>query len=56
MDPDTKLGLAKPKFEKLLQIAGKDSVKYECEMIEALSYLGYLNMVNDNYTVAKGLL
>jgi hypothetical protein len=29
MDPDTKLGLAKPKFEKLLQIAGKDSVKNE---------------------------
>jgi|GEM_PF-108647 len=55
MDPDTKLGLAKPKFEKLLQIAGKDSVKNEGEMIEALTYLGYLNMENGNYTVAKGL-
>jgi len=27
MDPDTKLGLAKPKFEKLLSVASKDSVK-----------------------------
>jgi len=53
MDPDTKLGLAKPKFEKLLNVAGKDSVKYESEMIEALTYLGYYNMENGNYTKAK---
>ena len=42
MDPDTKLGLAKPKFEKLLSIAAKDSVKNDSEMMEALTYLGYL--------------
>jgi Tfp pilus assembly protein PilF len=53
MDPDTKLGLAKPKFEKLLNVAGKDSIKNESEMIEAISYLGYLNMENGNYTKAK---
>ena len=53
MDPDTKLGLAKPKFEKLLNVARKDSVKYESEMIEALTYLGYYNMENGNYTKAK---
>jgi tetratricopeptide (TPR) repeat protein len=53
MDPDTKLGLAKPKFEKLLNVASKDSVKYESEMIEALTYLGYYNMENGNYTKAK---
>jgi tetratricopeptide (TPR) repeat protein len=55
MDPDTKLGLAKPKFEKLLNVAGKDSVKNESEMMEALSYLGYYNMENGNYTKAKEL-
>ena len=53
MDPDTKLGLAKPKFEKVLDVAKKDSVKNGSEMIEALTYLGYLNMENGNYTTAK---
>jgi len=53
MDPDTKLGLAKPKFEKLLAVAGKDSLKNDSEMMEALTYLGYVNMENGNYTKAK---
>ena len=53
MDPDTKLGLAKPKFEKLLSIAAKDSLKNEGEIMEALSYLGYINLVNGNYSLAK---
>jgi tetratricopeptide (TPR) repeat protein len=53
MDPDTKLGLAKPKFEKLLSIAAKDSIKNESEMMEAMRYLGFYNMENGNYTKAK---
>ncbi len=53
MDPDTKLGLAKPKFEKLLSVAAKDSVKNESEMMEAMRYLGFYNMENGNYTTAK---
>lgn len=53
MDPDTKLGLAKPKFEKLLNVASKDSVKNAGDMMEALTYLGYFNMENGNYTKAK---
>jgi len=53
MDPDTKLGLAKPKFEKMLSVAAKDSLKNQNEMIEALTYLGYYNMENGNYTLAK---
>jgi tetratricopeptide (TPR) repeat protein len=53
MDPDYKLGLAKPKFEKLLSVAAKDSLKNESEMIEALRFLGYYNMDNGNYTKAK---
>ncbi|MDX9725583.1 MAG: tetratricopeptide repeat protein [Bacteroidales bacterium] len=55
MDPDTKLGLAKPKFEKILDVAGKDSLKNETEIIEALTYLGYYNMENGNYTKAKDI-
>ncbi len=55
MDPDTKLGLAKPKFEKILEVAGKDSLKNESELIEALTYLGFYNMENGNYTKAKDI-
>jgi tetratricopeptide (TPR) repeat protein len=53
MDPDTKLGLAKPKFEKLLSVASRDSTKNQSEMMEALTYLGYYSMENGNYTKAK---
>jgi len=53
MDPDTKLGLAKPKFEKVLNIAQKDSIKNASEMMESLTYLGYLSMENGNYSKAK---
>jgi len=55
MDPDTKLGLARPKFEKMLDVAAKDSLKNEGEMAEALTYLGYYNMENGNYTKAKDI-
>jgi tetratricopeptide (TPR) repeat protein len=53
MDPDTKLGLAKPKFEKLIDVAKSDSSKYESEMMEAFGYLSYYNMMNDNYPKSK---
>jgi tetratricopeptide (TPR) repeat protein len=53
MDPDTKLGLAKPKFEKVIDVAEPDSAKYESEMMEAFGYLSYYNMMNDNYTRSK---
>jgi tetratricopeptide (TPR) repeat protein len=53
MDPDTKQGLAKPKFEKLLSVAEKDSLKNEAEIVEALKYLGYYSMESGNYTRSK---
>jgi tetratricopeptide (TPR) repeat protein len=52
MDPDTKLGLAKPKFEKVVAVAEKDSVKYASELTEALGFLGYYNMTKENYTLS----
>jgi tetratricopeptide (TPR) repeat protein len=48
MDPDYKKGLAKPKFEKLLQVAKSDSVKNASTMIDAMGYLSYYHMINDN--------
>ncbi|MCX6325877.1 MAG: carboxypeptidase-like regulatory domain-containing protein [Bacteroidia bacterium] len=53
MDPDSKLGLAKPKFEKLIYVAQADSAKNEAEIIEASGYLGYYYMMNDNYNKSK---
>jgi tetratricopeptide (TPR) repeat protein len=53
MDPDTKLGLAKPKFEKVIDVADKDSLKYETELVESFGYLGYFYMVNENYGKSK---
>jgi tetratricopeptide (TPR) repeat protein len=53
MDPDFKLGLAKPKFEKLLDVAKTDSVKNAAPMMDALGYLSYYQMVNNNFSKAK---
>ena len=53
MDPDTKQGLAKPKFEKLLSVGQADSIKNENEMMEALGYLSYYHMTKENYTRSK---
>jgi tetratricopeptide (TPR) repeat protein len=53
LDPDTKLGLAQPKFEKVVEVAQKDSAKYASELAEALGFLGYSNMTKENYSLAK---
>lgn len=55
MDPDMKLGLAKPKFEKVISLAEKDSLKYSSDLGEALSFLGYYYMENGNYTKARDI-
>jgi tetratricopeptide (TPR) repeat protein len=51
MDPDFKLGLTKSKFEKVIEVAKKDSLKSENEadLVEALTYLGYYNMSKSEY-------
>ncbi|MGD0754488.1 MAG: carboxypeptidase-like regulatory domain-containing protein [Bacteroidales bacterium] len=53
MDPDLKLGIAKPKFEKLIDIAKSDSLKNESEMIEAFGYLSYFFMMSSDFTRSK---
>jgi tetratricopeptide (TPR) repeat protein len=40
MDPDSKLGIAKPKYEMIITKASGDSVKYANELYSAYSYLG----------------
>jgi tetratricopeptide (TPR) repeat protein len=55
MDPDTKLGLAKPKFEKVISVAMRDSSRAENEsaMMEALGYLSYYHMIKETYNKSK---
>jgi len=40
LDPDSKLGIAKPKYEKVVEKASSDSVKYAQELFNAYSFLG----------------
>ena len=49
LDPDTKEGLAKPYYEKLVEKASADSLKYSKDMLEAYNYLGYYYLVTKNY-------
>lgn len=53
MDPDSKQGLAKPKFEKVIEVAQTDSLKNDGELMEAFGYIGYYYMMNDNYARSK---
>jgi len=53
-DPDSKLGLAKPKFSALIAKAATDSVKYSNEIFDALRYLGYNALQSDKHDEAKG--
>lgn len=54
MDEDMTLGLPKPKFEKVIDVAKADSVKNNTEMMEAFSYLGYYHLSQDQFNTAKG--
>jgi tetratricopeptide (TPR) repeat protein len=53
MDPELKLGIAKPKFEKLIEETKADSLKNESEMMEAFGYLSYFHMMNSNFSKSK---
>lgn len=53
MEEDAKTGLARSKFEKVIEKASVDSVKNAGDIIDAYTYLGYHFMLNDNYARAK---
>ncbi len=52
-DLDTKLGLAKPFYEKVIEVGSADVEKNKKDLIEAYSYLGYYYMVAKDYPKAK---
>jgi tetratricopeptide (TPR) repeat protein len=53
MDPTSELGLAKPKFEQMINKIGSDSVKYGKELQEAITYMGYYNLQKKDYQDSK---
>jgi tetratricopeptide (TPR) repeat protein len=52
-DPDSELGIAKPKFMALLKKASADSVKNVQEMFDAIRFLGYNALQDKKYDEAK---
>jgi tetratricopeptide (TPR) repeat protein len=53
LDPDSKRGLAKPKFETFIQKASVDTVANAKDLVEAFGYLGYYYMKKENYNEAN---
>jgi tetratricopeptide (TPR) repeat protein len=53
MDPDSRRGLAKPKFETFIKKASVDTVQNAKELVEAFQYLGYYNLKQGNYNDAN---
>jgi tetratricopeptide (TPR) repeat protein len=53
MDPDSKLGLAKPYFEKVVDLFSPESAKYKTDLAKAHNYLGaYYQLVAKDKTKA----
>jgi len=44
LDPDSKKGLAKPYYEKYIELTNADPTKYSRGLVEANNYLGYYNL------------
>lgn len=53
LDPETTLGLAKPQYEKTIEITASNTTKYKKELIESYSYLGYFYYVKNDATNSK---
>jgi tetratricopeptide (TPR) repeat protein len=53
MDPSSKEGLARPKFEAMMQQIGDKTSDYKQELFEAYSYMGYHFMQDGEYSAAR---
>ena len=52
LDPETDKGLAKPYYEKVIEKASIDSVKYSKDLLESYNYLGYFYLKDKKYCEA----
>ena len=54
MDPETTGGLAKPYYEKVMELLlSKNDPKYNSALIECYSYLGYYYLLKSDYPASK---
>lgn len=53
MDPDSKTGIAKPKFETVIAKARLDSVKNANDLYDAYRFMGYYYLTAKNYAKSK---
>lgn len=53
LDPEAKNALAKPHYEKFIETASMDSIKYKRELIESYTYLGFLYYNQNNADSSK---
>ncbi len=53
LDPETDKGLAKPYYEKFVQLAVADKEKNKKDLMKACDYLGYYHFKNNNFACAK---
>jgi tetratricopeptide (TPR) repeat protein len=53
LDPEGKLELAKPFYEKCAELASTDATKNKKDLIEAYQYLGWLALQKDKNAEAK---
>lgn len=53
LDPESTAGLAKPFYEKIIEIAEKTPNRYVTELVESYKYLGYYNYVTHHMDAAK---
>lgn len=54
MDPETTEGLAKPHYEKVVDVLlAKNEPKYDSVLIECYSYLGYYYLLKSDYPASK---
>jgi tetratricopeptide (TPR) repeat protein len=53
LDPETTVGLAKPYYEKALEFFIANPTKFQKEIIEVYSYLGFYYFIKEDYQTSK---
>lgn len=53
LDPETSSGLAKPHYEKYIELAASDTKKNKKELVEAYSYLGYYYFLQNDTSTSR---
>ncbi|MGI4833149.1 MAG: tetratricopeptide repeat protein [Janthinobacterium lividum] len=54
LDPESNKGLAKPYYEKYIELAGPTPDKYKSGLVESYDYLGYYNLQKGDKPTATG--